>query len=372
VLVRNTTLTLAALLLLTSCAAAPPIDSRPHGYVEGAAELAEPQLHLAAVSAAGDLTLIDLLDESSETIAEVDAATEVTTDGRYVFAASATGVTIVDSGVWTVDHEDHFHYYRATPRVVATIEGGDGAVVSSGTLATSIFFPESGEAVLLDSAALGTGSIEELARIPGEAHDGLAIVHGETVLVTTGSAVRAFDLDGAALDHSARCTDPSGSITTRVGAVIGCAEGALLYTDDFELIPYPTTATRALTFDNRSGRPTVAAVSGDTGYWMLDTRNRTWTHFASPALLQVAAVDDREGHVVALAADGRVLVFDAAGTQLAATEPLSTNGRLTVDASRAYLNAPEAGVVFEIDYADGARIARDFQVDAAFLVETGR
>ena len=45
---------------------------------------------------------------------------------------------------------------------------------------------------------------------------------------------------------------------------------------------------------------------------------------------------------------------------------------LTVDAQRAYLNAPGADVIYEIDYADAARIARTFPAHADFFAETGR
>jgi hypothetical protein len=119
---------------------------------------------------------------------------------------------------------------------------------------------------------------------------------------------------------------------------------------------------------------------------MLDTRERAWTRMPTDTpLLAVAAADDTGGNVVALASDGRFLTLDGeTGATRAATEPLLTatvadatllaGVELTVDASRAYLNAAAEGVVFEIDYADGARIARSFEVPASplFFVETGR
>jgi hypothetical protein len=45
-----------------------------------------------------------------------------------------------------------------------------------------------------------------------------------------------------------------------------------------------------------------------------------------------------------------------------------------VDADRTYVNVPSAGVVHEIDHADGARIARTFDtaVPPVFFAETGR
>ena len=364
---RKTVSLIAAAIALTACSSPTSVESTPHGYVEGATEAAEPQLQLAALSADGTLTLIDLLDEKHKNIGTVDVATDVSTNGRYIFAASDAGVTIADSGVWTVDHEDHFHYYRAEPRIVGTVTGRGPVEVSSGTLATTVSF--AGETIVLDSERLGTGELVERSRVES---DGLAAPLGETVVVARDGELIAHDLAGVATGASHACTEPSGTITTRVGIVFGCATGAVLYTDHFELIAYPratASADRALDFDNRAGRPTVAAIAPG-GYWLLDTREREWARYNSPELVQVAAVDDREGHVVALAADGRLLVFDAAGEQIATTASLGATGQLTVDATRAYVNTP--GTIYEIDYADGARVAREFTIDASFVVETGR
>ena len=70
---RTLTIAAALALTLTACASpAPAPETRPHGYVEGATEAAEPQLHLAALSASGDVTLLDLLDESTTDLGAVD------------------------------------------------------------------------------------------------------------------------------------------------------------------------------------------------------------------------------------------------------------------------------------------------------------
>jgi hypothetical protein len=410
-------LSLAALTALTlgGCASAAPAadqssaTSTPHGFVEGAAEAAEPQLHLATVSGTGDITLLDLLDESRDTLGTVDAASAVSTDGRYLFVSSETTgeLTVIDTGVWTIDHEDHFHYYRADARVVGMVSGRGEAVVASGPTVTGVWFAESGEGVLLDSAALGIGEITEVARIDGEPHSGMLVPFGDAVLATAAntdgiaSRVEVLGIDGTpSASAGAECAALSGSITTRVGVVFGCADGALLATPTdtgitFESIPYPadalgnsagvTGSDRALEFRNRDGRPSVAAVAGTRGAWILDTRERSWTLLPTDVpLLQVSAADDTGDHVVALAADGRVLVMDAAsGTILSSTEPIFAASladpaplagvELTVDTTRAYINSPADNLLYEIDYADGARIARTFDVESpAFLAETGR
>ena len=98
--------------------------------------------------------------------------------------------------------------------------------------------------------------------------------------------------------------------------------------------------------------------------------------------MHVTAVDDADGHVLALARDGRVLVLDHEdGAVLAETEPLvaasladDARPTLIADQQRAYLSAPTERRLYEIDYADGARIARTFETaaDPAFVAETGR
>nr|WP_221420846.1 hypothetical protein [Conyzicola lurida] len=383
---------------MTACAAIPePVDAAAdaHGYVEGATEATEPQLTLATIDAAGTLALLDLLDETTTPVAVIEGATAVSTDGRFVFASSASAagsgdLTIVDTGVWTVDHQDHSHYYRAEPRVVGALEGAGAAVVTGGGSTVAVTSPDGG-AVLLDHAALGTGEIERVGEIAGAT---VAAPVGSAVLAGIGDTAVVATPTGETTAEAA-CPDPAGSIGTRVGTVIGCADGAVLATSDadgtvtLEHTPYPravATGDRAVEFRGRAGRPTVAAVAGSTGAWLLDTRERSWTLLPTEVpLLLVAAADDSDGRIVALAADGRVLVLDpTTGATVAATAPLLAatvadpallaGVELSVDANRAYVNAPAEGVVYELDYADSARVARTFPVPGSpvFVAETGR
>lgn len=412
---------IAAALALPACAPAStpasgpfsetPADGstdRPHGYVAGASEMPEAQLHLVSIDGEGAVTLLDLLDEQSETMATLDAPpTSVSTDGRFVFASSAaTGdLTIMDSGAWTVDHEDHVHYYSAEPRPVGTIaESADAgeAVVAGGPSLTGVWFGGTGVGMLLDTEALGHGEIVETARVEAAPHVGALVPFGEGALATIAgddgraAGVRLIDSEGDTVEGSdAECAELDGSITTNVGVVFGCADGALLVTidgdggSDFERIPYPqevSVSERAAGFDNRRGRPVAAAVAGDRGAWLLDTRARQWTFLPTEApLLRVTAASDADDSVVALADDGRVLLLDAAtGATRAATLPLAASSladpalasgvTLQLDVDRVYLNAPADGAVYEIDYRDGLRVARTLSVGAqrSFLAETGR
>ncbi|MFE7223275.1 ABC transporter [Nocardioides sp. NPDC057577] len=393
-------------LVATGCGTAAPADDadadpgsgKDHGAVEGAQEVAEPQLHLTTIDGTGTVAQLDLLEGSSAEVGRIGKPSAVDSDGRYLFATTADGVEIVDSGMWTWDHGDHFHYYRGEPTLLGTVEGAGAATVATGPLstagATGVFFAGSGEAVLLDNEALADGEVHELFRIETEPHAGLVAPIGDGALVTVAeggevTGLRYHDADGSPVDDEIPCARASGTITTKVGVVVGCADGAVLATEtdgepEVERIAYPkgTEAPRATAFEGRKSRPTVAALSGTTGIWLLDTRERTWTHLdAGVPLRQVVAADDEEGHVLALDTTGRVRVFAAGdGRQLATTEPLvdlsdAAGGvDLVVDQERAYLNVPAEGVVHEIDYADKARIARTLETPTApsFFTETGR
>ncbi|WP_405473832.1 ABC transporter [Paenarthrobacter ilicis] len=405
-----------ALLFLTACAGTDAPQTAPqtaagqdspapsgtgHGAVAGAAEVAEPQLHLVSIDTQGKASMLDLLTGKDSLLGTVDPPGSVSTDGRYVFAANSTGVDVVDSGAWTWDHVDHFHYYRAEAKNIGKVAGSGTATVATGMLSTAgttgIFFPGSGEAVLLDNQALSTGEISEKLRIKTPPHQGLIAPLGEGAVVTESNSagqparVRALDAGGKEL-ASADCPAAAGTITTRVGVVVGCADGAVIATTDgstpvLEKVAYPEgAAAPATTFNGRKGRPTVAGLGSDAGVWLLNTRQRTWDWLPTQVpVLAAAAVDDAEHHVVVVGADGTVQVYDAGTKQPASvTKPLlkstladpAMKGAVdvTVDAQRAYVNAPAEGVVHEIDYADDARVARTLTLPTqpVHLMETGR
>ncbi len=368
-----------------------------HGAIEGAEELAEPALGLTSVDAAGTVTHLDLLDETTTELGRVESPRAMHTDGRYLFLQNDSGVDIVDSGVWTWDHVDHFHYYRAQPRLLGTVPGDGDVTVSTTNSSTSggtgLHFAGSGDAVLLDTEALSRGEITELFRVTGDPGPGLTVPVGSFALVTEGSGssrtVVARAADGSPTGVVDACPDAGGTRTTRVGAVIGCADGALLATatDDAvttQHIPYPegVAGTAVAGFDNREGRPTVAALVGDE-ILLLDTRDRSWARLPAPApLVHVTAVDDGDDHVLAVARDGRVLVLRGTdGTVLAETPPLvaasiaaGATPTIVVDQQRAYLSGPVEKTLHELDFADDARVARTFDTatEPLFTAGTGR
>ncbi|PYY65550.1 ABC transporter [Curtobacterium sp. MCPF17_003] len=371
-------------LTVTACSTGTPsADSstgtaRPHGYVAGASESQEPQVGLLAVSATGATALHDLLAEETTELEDVDAPEHSATDGRFLVTSGADRTTIVDGGSWTVDHGDHTHYYAAEPRVVGTIDGGGRVAVHSSETMTTITWPDRAEAVVLDRQALGQGEVDETARIDAS----VLLPMGEQLVAADGDTVRVLDADGEATDAAdtaeQACTDPAGGIVTRAGAVVGCADGAVVVDDAGEtsFVDLPDGAERPTAFAARAGRPTVAGLAGTTGFWLLDVRQGSWRLVPTDRPLRaVVAVDDEDEHVVGVDDSGRVIVVTASTGKVATTEPLidaraGDTGTdpaplLQLDAQRAYLADPADGTVHEIDFADGARVARTIELPVA-------
>jgi hypothetical protein len=362
-------------LTATACSTGTPSadgsagTARPHGYVAGASESQEPQLRLLAVSATGETALHDLLTEESTDLDGVDAPEHSATDGRFLVTSDADRTTIVDGGAWTVDHGDHTHYYAAEPRVVGTIDGGGRVEVHSSETMTTITWPDRAEAVVLDREALGQGEVDETARIDAS----VLLPMGEQLVAADGGTVRVLDADGGATDATSEqaCTDPEGGIVTRAGAVVGCADGAIVVDDAGEtsFVALPDGAERPTAFAARAGRPTVAGLAGDTGFWLLDVRQGSWRLVLTERPLRaVVAVDDEDEHVVGVDDTGRVVVVTASSGTVATTKALIDSAAaplLQVDAQRAYLADPADATVHEIDFADGARVARTIELPVA-------
>ncbi|WP_395819202.1 ABC transporter [Curtobacterium flaccumfaciens] len=375
-------------LTVTACSTGTPSadgstgTARPHGYVAGASESQEPQVRLLAVSATGATALHDLLTEETTELDDVDAPEHSATDGRFLVTSDADRTTIVDGGSWTVDHGDHTHYYAAEPRVVGAIDGGGRVAVHSSETMTTITWPDRAEAVVLDREALGQGEVDETARIDAS----VLLPMGEQLVAADGDTVRVLDPDGEATDAAGAaqtCTDPAGGIVTRAGAVVGCADGAVVVDDAGEasFVALPDGAERPTAFAARAGRPTVAGLGGTTGFWLLDVRQGSWRLVPTERPLRaVVAVDDEDEHVVGVDDSGRVVVVTASTGKVATTKALIDIGAddpapmLQLDAQRAYLADPSDGTVHEIDFADGARVARTIELPVApvAFAEVGR
>ncbi|MCO1574569.1 hypothetical protein M8C13_02205 [Crossiella sp. SN42] len=398
---RSAGLLAVAALLLAACGARPesnePAGDVPHGYVEGAEETAEAQSRLVVADAdTGAVHVLDLITEKVVPAGRVDGVRGVLGDGRFGYLSGRDeSVRVVDSGSWMVDHGDHVHYYRAPAREVGALPGKEPLAAVSDPVVSAVSFPD-GTTTLLDRAKLDKGSVAELGKIVRPAHPGTAVPYRERVLASVAEpgqqharGVRVHDRQGKPVAEIATpCPELQGQAVTRRGVVFGCADGALLVTEKDgtftgEKIPYPRQvgpAERATRFTHRPGSATLAAPAGERAVWVLDAARRTWRHLETGPLAAVNAVGEG-APVLALTKDGVLRAFDAAtGAEQARTQlmppeatALATPG-IQVDTTRAYVNNPSSGEVYEIDYNDNLRRARTLTVSgkASHIVETGR
>ncbi|QNP66553.1 hypothetical protein [Streptomyces genisteinicus] len=398
-------LVLAALLAASGCAGRDddasagrtersPSATTPHGYVAGAQEAAEEQSRLLlADPETGDTRVLDLITGETHDLAPTPGASGLSADGRFAFLAAADGTRVIDTGAWTVDHGDHVHYYRAAVRDVGRIPGGPGARVRSDTAVTAVT-DAAGRAAVLDRTAMETGRPGTARALPGT-YSAPVVPYEEHFVALAGEDDRA---EAVVLDRDGRrvaapgvvCESPRGDAVTRRGVVFGCADGALLVSAadgrfTAERIPYGDAvpaAERATAFHHRAGSDTLTAPAGERAVWVLDVTDRSWTRVETGPVL--AANTAGEGApLMVLAADGSLHGYDIATGQRTARTKTLLSGRaaghtaaplIEVDRSRAYVNDPVGKRVFEIDYNDGLRIARTFDLDItpALMKETGR
>ncbi|MFJ7062887.1 hypothetical protein ACIQVA_35290 [Streptomyces microflavus] len=400
----SATLVLTA-LLTTSCAseeadagrsAAKPPPATPHGYVEGAKEAAEQQSRLLLNDpTSGNTRVLDLVTGKVHTTAQVKDAVRLSTDGRFGYLQAADGTHVLDSGAWMVDHGDHVHYYSAAIRDLGELSAGGQAQIRSDVAVTAVT-DENGRTVLYDRSKLEKGRIATPRTLRGT-YTGVVVPYEENLLAfanTDGTTeLVVLDRKGERVaSPDVTCEAPHGDAVTRRGVILGCADGALLVRAQdgaftAEKIPYGKhvpAQERATAFRHRPGSDTLTAPAGDDAIWILDVAERTWKRIDTGPVVAVNTAGE-DSPLLVLETDGSLHGYDiATGKQTTRTKPLLTAGAradsdgntpvIEVDRNRAYVNDPESKRVFEIDYNDGLRIARSFDLDVkpVLMAETGR
>lgn len=389
------------LLILTACGGAdapdagkaPAAAATPHGYVAGAQESAEPQTGLLTLDRkTGDAQLLSLLTEETVEAGSFGPIDSVARDGRYAFLTTGAGVEVFDTGAWTVPHGDHSHYYSSDPKAVGTIDLPDAGAVAGDGENVAVFSHAGGYASIYTHDDLDVGEIKESGRITTNAHDGVVVpFEGHFVASVSAGGPEASGVevrngaDGTVLAE-AGCPGLSAHARTRVGVVFACTDGALLITEDDGSIeaahiayPEEAPAEPATVLAHRPGSNELAGPAGESGLWHLNVSERRWTFLKTPVpALTASAVGDGK-RVLAVGVDGSLLVLDpTTGSLLARAailEPLPDDAaepQLEIDTARAYVSDPTTSTIHEVDYRDGLRIARTFDVPSAdLMLETG-
>lgn len=386
---------------LSSCAAPAPEEEPdaaaiPHGYIAGAQENPEPQTGLLTFNrSTGEGHLLSLLSGETSDAGTAGRISGAFQDGRYALVTTDGGVQVFDTGAWTVDHGEHKHYYSAEPGLVGATDVPDAGAVAGDGKSIAVFSTSGGYASVYRHKDLDAGTVAEAFRITTSPHNGMVIPYEGHFLasVAAGSAPGA-PADGVEVRNGAdstvlarqECSGLSAHAATRVGAVFACTDGALLITEDdgalaAEKIPYPDGGAGhppAPSLAHRPGSNELAGTAGDGGVWRLDVSKRTWSFLATPVPAVAASAVGDGKRVLAVGADGSLMTLNPATGEVTASAALleapvgDAVPQLRIDASRAYVSDPARSVVYEIDYADGLRVARTFEVPSAdLLLETG-
>ena len=352
--------------------------------VEGARELDGPLTKLVIVDPdSGDTAVYDAVEETESAIGSFGATASVDGDGRYAYLQTGDGATIVDAGAWTFDHGDHYHYFATEPALVGTLD----IPVFSAAASNSLVAVESAEGAVavLDYEKLGERTVEPAGLSLGEDVTA-AVPYGSRVVTVTGTGRMQVLDDTGVNDLVGECVNPTWSKASRRAVVFGCEAGAVRVTGGegaltVTAMPFPpdAPAQRPQQMDHRDRADVFAGLSPGT-VWVLDSRQRRWTTIAVPDA--VAANTAGDGSVLVLHRDGSLSSFAVNERTETARVPLFPGGVpdqgpqpvIDIDSDRAYVNNAGRREVYEIDYADGIRIARTLRTDVApgLMVEAGR
>ncbi len=381
---------LSVTLALGGCGSSgepPDVEETPHGYVAGAEELAEPQPAIAyATREARQLHLLDLATGTEEEVGLSLGAQRISEDGRFVYVSGHRQLEVVDAGVWTIDHTDHVHYYRAPARSVGTLTLDAPVTTVAGHEAHTTVGTADGKVTVLDRRELEAGKIATLATIDSGSSTALAVPYADRLLVAVGDDparpadhIVAMDERGESTGAlEVPCAAPRGAAVLRGGAVIACEDGLVrvkLEGDKLtaKTVSSPRTPVPAEPFGYRP-RSNEAAVADRAGIWSVNAAKATLRYLPVRGRELVAAASPADGStVLALDRSGTLISYDLETGRLLAQKSVPA-ASLTLDVDRAYLADPAAGVIHEIDYRDGLRTARTLRVAQRpdLAVEVGR
>ncbi|MEU4427745.1 hypothetical protein AB0F81_44580 [Actinoplanes sp. NPDC024001] len=377
----------AALLSLTLLACGTPDEPEdvPHGYVAGAEELPEAQTTIAYAARDGRrLHLLDLATGSQKPIDLTVSARTISEDGRFVYVHDGDRrLEIVDTGVWTVDHTDHVHYYRAPARSLGVLTADATITTVAGFGAHTTVGTADGTITVLDRRELESGAIVKLTEIDSRSATALAVPYADGLLVAAGDdptkpadRIVAMDADGRETGAlRAPCPTPGAWVTLRAGAIIACDNHLVrVKLDNDRLTAKALPAPDVPGHFGYRPRSNEAAAAGRTGILSVHASQATVRHLPAAGRRIVAAASPADGTtVLALDRSGTLLSYDLETGRILAEKPLRAAG-LTLDINRAYLPEPAARVIHEIDYRDGLRTARTLPATEQpdLMVELGR
>lgn len=316
-------------------------------------------------------------------------------DQRHVFATMTkrNAVSVLDGGVWTVDHGDHQHYYRAEPSLAnKEIEGAKPIHVVANPVSgeTSVYFDDDATATVLTADQLEKDALSEGARYTSPApHHGAAVpLSNDTVLLSQSGrgladTIALLDHDGTELDTFS-CPKMHGEAVYGTTAAFGCSDSVLLVNGDTSTsIPSPDESGERVGGIVASHDGTSFLADWGETSLLLVRDGASSVHSTPVAYSNRIALPD--GGFAYLGTDGVVRILDSSAevrqeipVTAEWTQPEGHGGispSIAVTSSAAgtqiWVSEPEANVVHRVDLSSGSVSSIDVEGKPASIAGIG-
>ncbi|WP_419945623.1 hypothetical protein [Candidatus Poriferisodalis sp.] len=346
------------------------------------------------------LDLIDLTDGSTVSI-ELDApaalSSAMTESGRFVLVGHDDGVAVVDTGVWSVLHGDHFDHYMSTPKMLGRVDGPMPTHLMSHDGLNAFHFDGTGNALVVTEEMLVDGQVSVTAEVPTSApHHGFAVPTHGAYFVTVPTedmeillnVVGISDADGV-VQAQFDCPLAHGEASVAHSVAAACIDGIAVVTHDdgswsgtylsYPQIddedPYGFGPARAWILA-ASEQGLLAAPHGARHLVVADPGNDSIRSFdleRSIATLGVTFSDD--GDVLVLTQDGFLHLVDPEDGLVAASlqvispfaegDPDEPFRQLAVTGGRVFVTEPASNQVIEVAVGDTLVVERTIDIGFA-------
>ena len=278
----------------------------------------------------GGLLVLD--SGTLETVADIPldgfARVNPAGDGRHVAVSTEGGFRLLDAGTWTEPHGDHSHHYTSAPTLTdAGVDAGTPGHVVVHDGKTAFFDDGSGLATVVASDSVADEVAQRRALESESPHHGVAVAFDDGEVVSTlgdpdsRTGAIARDASGEETARTEQCPGVHGEAAARDAIVLGCTDGALIYSGgDFTKVDAPDDYGR---LGNLSGSPASEVVLGDykvdeeaelerpTRVSLVDTEQATLRLVDLPASYSFRSLGrGPDGEALVLGTDGALHVID--------------------------------------------------------------